>query len=221
MILVVVCEVAKSCPMSWGFYNFGMYRQMFRHGLTIATNGCIAFVSVERTKSPYRVMSCATWTSLWWVCSKTSTAQVQTRCSTSLLSCTTTSEPRKMKGFHPPSTGVTPSSFCVAPRKRCASLFPVECVKICHLKCVVAHSLRLRITSNRRRVPTLLCQQVIRVQYHPGANGATDGWQVEPTLKMEYIGRMGSEEGRQDGPGLSGRTADGVAQNDVTGVVDE
>eukprot|EP00903_Cladosiphon_okamuranus_P009925 g9422.t1 len=49
----------------------------------------------------------------------------------------------------------------------------------------------------RRHVQDLLCRsekEVVRVQYHPGAHKASGGWQVEPELKMEFIGRMGTEE---------------------------
>ncbi len=44
-----------------------------------------------------------------------------------------------------------------------------------------------------------LSHQVVRVQYHPGVPKEAGGWLVEPELKMEFIGRMGSDEEESDG----------------------
>lgn len=44
----------------------------------------------------------------------------------------------------------------------------------------------------------LSSNQVVRVQYHPGAPKEDGGWLVEPELKMEFIGRMGPEEVESD-----------------------
>lgn len=64
-------------------------------------------------------------------------------------------------------------------------------------------------------------QQVVRVQYHPGAHKAAGGWLVEPELKMEFIGRMGTE-GREEGAAVdTDSTHDGIAQNDATMAVDD
>ena len=59
-------------------------------------------------------------------------------------------------------------------------------------------------------VNPLFLRQVVRAQYHPGTKGGTGGWLVEPTLKMEYIGRLGTKGGRlQEGPRENGTPAQG------------
>lgn len=64
------------------------------------------------------------------------------------------------------------------------------------------------------------------MQYHPGAKRAIGTWEVVPTLRMEYIGRLGTERGGQRGVS-EGDThgvctaADGEAPNDTTTAVDE
>ena len=47
------------------------------------------------------------------------------------------------------------------------------------------------------------------MQYHPGAPNDAGGWLVGPELKMEFIGRMSTEEEESDGAN------DGVAQKDA------
>lgn len=59
------------------------------------------------------------------------------------------------------------------------------------------------------------CRQVVRVQYHPGAHKASGGWLVEPELKMELIGRMGTEE-KEKGAVEAESANDGSAQKDAT-----
>ena len=60
-------------------------------------------------------------------------------------------------------------------------------------------------------VNPLYFRQVVRAQYHPGAKGGTGNWLVEPTLRMEYIGRLGTKGGRpQEGPRENGTPAQGV-----------
>lgn len=63
-------------------------------------------------------------------------------------------------------------------------------------------------------------QQVVRVQYHPGAPKAAGGWLVEPQLKMEFVGRMGTER-KQEGAADTDSTNDGIAQNDAAMAVDD
>lgn len=65
------------------------------------------------------------------------------------------------------------------------------------------------------------------MQYHPGAGGAAGSRLVEPTLKVEYIGRLGTEEeGQQDGSRENekpegARTADAFVESDSTPVAME
>ena len=59
--------------------------------------------------------------------------------------------------------------------------------------------------------------QVVRAQYHPGTRGSC-GWQVKPTLKMEYIGRMDTQ---QEGHTDESSESDGNAQADVAAVTME
>lgn len=58
------------------------------------------------------------------------------------------------------------------------------------------------------------CHQVVRVQYHPGAHKASGGWLVEPTLKMEFIGRMGTE-GKEKGAVEADSSNCGTAHKDA------
>ncbi|CAM9121207.1 unnamed protein product, partial [Hapterophycus canaliculatus] len=63
-------------------------------------------------------------------------------------------------------------------------------------------------------------KEVVRVQYHPGAQKSTGGWMVEPALKMEFIGRMGvqvTQDDVVDTESVSG----GNVQNETTVAVDE
>jgi len=54
----------------------------------------------------------------------------------------------------------------------------------------------------------MVSHQVVRVQYHPGAPNEAGGWLVGPELKMEFLGRVGSEDVESD----SGN--EGVPQKD-------
>ena len=69
--------------------------------------------------------------------------------------------------------------------------------------------LSIGVAADHRTVPTTLSDQVVRVQYHPGAPNDAGGWLVGPELKMEFIGRMSTEEEESDGAN------DGVAQKDA------
>lgn len=70
-------------------------------------------------------------------------------------------------------------------------------------------------------VDPLFLGQVVRAQYHPGAKGETGDWLVEPTLRMEYIGRLGAKGGRlQEGPRENGTPAQGVHTADAIAPMD-
>lgn len=61
---------------------------------------------------------------------------------------------------------------------------------------------------------------MVRVQYHPGAPRAAGGWLMEPELKMEFIGRMGTE-GKEEGTADTDSTNDGIAQIDAAMAVED
>eukprot|EP00752_Nemacystus_decipiens_P012829 g11361.t1 len=74
----------------------------------------------------------------------------------------------------------------------------------------------------RRHAQDLLCRsekEVVRVQYHPGAPKASGqgqgGWMVQPELRMDFIGRMGTEEKEKKGTVETESTNDGSAQKDA------
>ena len=63
--------------------------------------------------------------------------------------------------------------------------------------------------------------QVVRAQYHPGTKGGTGTWLVEPTLRLEYIGRLGTQGRRlQEGPRDNGTPAHALSAADAIAPAD-
>ncbi|CAM9156410.1 unnamed protein product [Ectocarpus sp. 4 AP-2014] len=57
-------------------------------------------------------------------------------------------------------------------------------------------------------------KEVVRVQYHPGAQTSSGGWLLEPALKMEFLGHVGTEA-TQEGALETDSATDATAQNEA------
>lgn len=77
-----------------------------------------------------------------------------------------------------------------------------------------SHVLSTRKSCELTRSLVVCLQQVVRVQYHPGAQKPSGGWLLEPALKMEFLGRMGTEA-TQEGAMETDSATDGTPQNEA------